>query len=89
MSGAAPTDWWEQHMERLYYVECEHETAETSDRLEAARIAAEWARRGYKVDTIAVDLSNGQVELADSSKEPGTTHQVRSSAAHDVTLLAQ
>jgi len=39
-------------MERLYYVESEHETAETSDRLEAARIAAEWAKRGYKVEEL-------------------------------------
>lgn len=52
-------------MERLYYVECEHETAETSSRLEAKRIAAEWARRGYKVDTIAVDVSESAVRLAD------------------------
>ena len=53
-------------MERLYYVECEHETAETSSRLEAKRIAAEWARRGYTVDTIAVDVTEGSVQLADN-----------------------
>jgi hypothetical protein len=52
-------------MERLYYVECEKETSETSDRLEAARIAAEWIRRGYKVDTIVVDVTNGAVQLAE------------------------
>ena len=47
-------------MERLYYVESEHETAETSDRLEAARIAAEWAKRGYKVDTVVVDEASAR-----------------------------
>jgi hypothetical protein len=52
-------------MERLYYIQREHETSETSDRLEAARIAAEWVTRGYKVDTIAVDLKDGAVRLAD------------------------
>lgn len=53
-------------MERLYYVECEHETSETSSRLEARRIAAEWIRRGYKVDTIAVDVNDASVRLADN-----------------------
>jgi len=51
-------------MERLYYVESEHETAETSDRLEAARIAAEWAKRGYKVDTIVIDEASAREEGA-------------------------
>jgi hypothetical protein len=41
-------------MGRLYYVERQHETSETSDRLEAARIAAEWVRRGYQVETVVV-----------------------------------
>ena len=63
-------------MERLYYVECEHETAETSSRLEAKRIAAEWARRGYKVDTIVVDATNGavqQVAGGNAKTSPGPT----------------
>ena len=51
-------------MERLYYVESEHETAETSDRMEAARIAAEWAKRGYKVDTVIVDEASAREEDA-------------------------
>ena len=55
-------------MERLYYIQSEHETSETSDRLEARRIAAEWTKRGYKVDTIAVDLADGSVRLADESE---------------------
>lgn len=54
-------------MERLYYVECEHETAETSDRLEASRIAAEWIRRGYKVDTVVVDTVNGREDAPDGT----------------------
>ena len=65
-------------MERLYYVECEQETAETSDRLEAARIAAEWIKRGYKVDTIAVDVTGGAVQLADDAKAAGRTATSRS-----------
>ena len=51
-------------MERLYYVESEHETAETSDRMEAARIAAEWAKRGYKVDTVIVDEASAREDDA-------------------------
>jgi len=57
-------------MERLYYVESEHETAETSDRLEAARIAAEWAKRGYKVDTIVVDEASGREQAPDGTSPP-------------------
>jgi hypothetical protein len=53
-------------MERHYYVETEHETSETSSRLEAQRIAAEWIRRGYKVETIVVDVTNDSVQLADN-----------------------
>jgi len=59
-------------MERLYYVECEHETAETSDRHEAARIEAEWVKRGYNVDTIVVDVGDEQVRLADTVEDPGS-----------------
>lgn len=53
-------------MDRHYYVESEHETSETSDRLEAARIATEWAKRGYKkVETVVVDVTDESVQLAD------------------------
>ena len=55
-------------MERHYYVETEHETSETSSRLEAQRIAAEWIRRGYKVETIVVDVTNDSVQLADNTE---------------------
>jgi len=55
-------------MDRLYYVEREHETAETSDRLEAARIAAEWIKRGYKVETVVVDATDESVQLADRTE---------------------
>ena len=54
-------------MERQYYVERDHETAETSDRLEAARIAAEWVKRGYKVETVVVNVTNDSVQLADNN----------------------
>ena len=65
-------------MERFYYVESEHETAETSDRLEAARIASEWIRRGYKVDTIAVDVTDGTVQLAEGPEtHPGLSRPPR------------
>ena len=52
-------------MDRHYYVESEHETSETSDRLEAVRIAAEWVKRGYKVETVVVDVTDESVQLAD------------------------
>ena len=55
-------------MERHYYVETEHETSETSSRLEAQRIAAEWIRRGYKVETIVVDVTNDSVQVADNTE---------------------
>ncbi len=55
-------------MERQYYVETEHETSETSDRLEAARIAAEWVKRGYKVGTVAVDVTDDSVQLVDEAE---------------------
>jgi butyrate kinase len=51
-------------MDRYYYVEKEHETSETSDRLEAARIAAEWRKRGYVVDTVIVDATDSSVQLS-------------------------
>jgi hypothetical protein len=54
-------------MERQYYVERDHETSETSDRLEAARIAAEWIKRGYKVETVVVNVTNDSVQLADNN----------------------
>jgi len=59
-------------MERHYYVENEHGTAQTSDRLEAARIAAEWKRRGYVVETVVVDVNGESVQLADDVKETRT-----------------
>jgi hypothetical protein len=52
-------------MDRHYYVESEHETSETSDRFEVARIAAEWVKRGYKVETVVVDVTDESVQLAD------------------------
>jgi hypothetical protein len=52
-------------MDRHYYVESEHETSETSDRFEAARIAAEWVKRGYRVETVVVDVTDESVQLAD------------------------
>jgi hypothetical protein len=55
-------------MDRHYYVEKEHETSETSDRLEAARIAAEWIERGYKVETVVVDATDESVQLADATE---------------------
>jgi hypothetical protein len=55
-------------MERQYYVERDHETSETSDRLEAARIAAEWVKRGYKVETVVVNVTNDSVQLADNNE---------------------
>ena len=54
-------------MERQYYVERDHETSETSDRLEAARIAAEWIKRGYKVETVVVNVTDDSVQLADNN----------------------
>jgi hypothetical protein len=54
-------------MDRYYYVEKEHETAETSDCLEAARIAAEWVKRGYQVETVVVDVTDVSVQSADSA----------------------
>jgi len=56
-------------MERLYYVQRENATAETSDRFEAARLAAEWIRRGYEVNAIAVDVTDKSVQLVDGWDE--------------------
>lgn len=54
-------------MDRYYYVEKERETAQTSDRLEAARIAAEWTRRGYQVETVVVDVTDVSVQSSDGA----------------------
>ena len=50
-------------MNRHYYVEKEFETAETSDRFEAARIAAVWIERGYVVETVVVDVTDDAVQV--------------------------
>lgn len=62
-------------MDRYYYVEKEHETAETSDRLEAARIAAEWVKRGYEVETVVVEVTDTSVRSADSTD--ATAQEIR------------
>jgi hypothetical protein len=54
-------------MVRQYYVETERRTSETSDRLEAARIADEWKKRGYKVETVVVDVTDESVQLVDNT----------------------
>jgi hypothetical protein len=54
-------------MARQYYVETEHGTAETSDRMEAARIADEWMKRGYRVETVVVDVTDESVQLVDNT----------------------
>ena len=64
-------------MERQYYVERDHETSETSDRLEAARIAAEWVKRGYKVETVVVNVTNDSVQLADNNEAIPTPDRAR------------
>jgi hypothetical protein len=63
-----PTHGLEHDMARQYYVETEHRTSETSDRLEAARIAAEWKKRGYKVETVVVDVTDESVQLVDNTE---------------------
>jgi len=55
-------------MARQYYVETAQKTSETSDRLEAARIAAEWEKRGYKVETVVVDVTDESVQLVDDTE---------------------
>jgi hypothetical protein len=58
-------------MERHYYVEKEHETSETSSRQEAARIAAEWIKRGYKVETVVIDVTDDAIaEVASAEFNP-------------------
>ena len=64
-------------MERQYYMERDHETSETSDRLEAARIAAEWVKRGYKVETVVVNVTNDSVQLADNNEAIPTPDRAR------------
>jgi hypothetical protein len=54
-------------MERHYYVETEDETSQTGSRLEAVCIAAEWVKRGYKVETVVVDATDESVQLADDT----------------------
>lgn len=51
--------------DRLYYVEKPDETLQTSDRFEAARIAAEWIRRGYPVDVAVIEAGEQSVEETD------------------------
>lgn len=65
-------------MVRQYYVETERRTSETSDRLEAARIADEWKKRGYKVETVVVDVTDESVQLVDNTEV--TPVQVRTGA---------
>lgn len=55
-------------MDRQYYVERDHETSETSSRLEATRIAAEWVKRGYDVTTVVVDVTDEAVVTVDSTE---------------------
>ncbi len=55
-------------MERQYYVETEHETSETSSPLEAARIAAEWIKRGYDVMTGVVDVTDEEIAVVDDAE---------------------
>jgi hypothetical protein len=55
-------------MVRQYYVETERRTSETSDRLEAARIADEWKKRGYKVETVVVEVTDESVQLVDNTE---------------------
>lgn len=63
-------------MERLCYVQREtrNATAQTSDRFEAARIAAEWVKRDYRISEIGVDVTEGSVQLVDdwNEKSAGT-----------------
>lgn len=47
---------------RQFYVLKEDETCQTSDRFEAKRIAAEWIRRGYDVETVVVEVTDDAVE---------------------------
>jgi hypothetical protein len=47
---------------RQFYVLKDDETAQTSDRFEAKRIATEWVRRGYDVETVVVEVTDETVE---------------------------
>lgn len=47
-----------------FYVLKDDETLQTSDRFEAARIAAEWIRRGYDVETLVVEATDDAVRVA-------------------------
>lgn len=51
-----------EHKRRQFYVLKEDETSQTSNRFEAARIAAEWVRRGYDVETVVIEFSDESVE---------------------------
>jgi hypothetical protein len=55
-------------MERQYYVETENETSQTSCRLEAASIAAQWIERGYDVETVIVDVTDESVQTVDNAE---------------------
>lgn len=66
-------------MERLYYVETDGRTSETSSKLEAERIMAEWKKRGYEVSTVVVDMTDTSVETADTAG--GTRPQPESRAS--------
>jgi hypothetical protein len=54
-------------MDRLYYVETDGETSETSSRLEAERIMAEWKKRGYHASTVVVDVNDTSVETVEKT----------------------
>lgn len=49
---------------RQFYVLKDDETLQTSDRFEAKRIAAEWIRRGYEVETVVVEVTDDEVQVA-------------------------
>jgi len=53
-------------MTRQYYVERDRETTETGSRRDAARIAAEWVKRGYDVTTVVVEATDEAVEAVAS-----------------------
>jgi hypothetical protein len=62
-------------MERQYYVETENQTSQTSSRLEAQQIAAEWARRGYEVTTVVVDVTDDYVETTEVAETASAVNQ--------------
>lgn len=61
-------------MERQYYIETDNQTSQTSSRLEAQRIAAEWARRGYEVTTVVVDVTDDSVETTEVAETPAVAN---------------